>query len=273
MPASSPVPAVTGSRPDPWVFITGASSGIGQALAQACYQRGWRLALVARRQELLADWAREQGWEASRYVVCGADVTQPDSMLAAARLAMDTLGGLPDLVIANAGISMGMDTALREDLQALQEVLATNVLGLATTFHPFLGALRQARQGTLVVIASVAAIRGLPGHAAYCASKAAAVAYAESLRGECRPFGVRVVTLLPGYVATPLTARNPYRMPFLISPEVFARLALQAIDSGTSERVIPWPMAWVASVLRWLPNAWLDRLFAKRPRKPRRSAS
>jgi hypothetical protein len=130
--------------------------------------------------------------------------------------------------------------------------------------------MRERRAGTLVGIASVAAIRGLPGHAAYCASKAAVVAYCESLRGECRPSGVRVVTLLPGYVATMLTARNPYPMPFLLQPEAFAEQAFRAIAAGTSYRVIPWQMGIVAKLLRLLPNPLFDRLFAGRGRKPRR---
>jgi short-subunit dehydrogenase len=121
-----------------------------------------------------------------------------------------------------------------------------------------------------VGIASVAAIRGLPGHGAYCASKAAVVAYCESLRGECRGQGVRVVTLLPGYIATPLTARNPYAMPFLMPADRFADRAFKAISAGSSYRVIPWQMAVVGTLMRALPNALFDRLAAGRGRKPRR---
>jgi short-subunit dehydrogenase len=174
------------------------------------------------------------------------------------------------VVIANAGISVGMDSADREDLDVLRDTFATNNVGLAATFHPFLAPMRARRRGTLVGIASVAAIRGLPGHAAYCASKAAVVAYCESLRGECRPFGLKVVTLLPGYIATPLTARNPYRMPFLMSAAAFAERAFAAIESGTSYRVIPWQMGVVAKLLRLLPNPLFDHLLARRGRKPRR---
>ena len=152
----------------------------------------------------------------------------------------------------------------------LRDTLATNNLGLAATFHPFLAPMRAARRGTLVGIASVAAIRGLPGHGAYCASKAAVVAYCESLRGECRGSGVRVVTLLPGYIATPLTAGNPYPMPFLMAPEAFAEQAFRAIEAGDSYRVIPWPMGVVAKLLRLLPNPLFDRLLAGRGRKKRR---
>jgi short-subunit dehydrogenase len=121
-----------------------------------------------------------------------------------------------------------------------------------------------------VGVASVAAIRGLPGHGAYCASKAGVVAYCESLRGECRGSGVRVVTIVPGYVATPLTAGNRYGMPFLLQPDVFAERAFRAIAAGTSYRVIPWQMGVVAKLMRLLPNALFDRLLEGRGRKQRR---
>ncbi|GAB4037177.1 MAG: SDR family oxidoreductase [Rubrivivax sp.] len=254
----------------PLVFITGASSGIGQALAARYAAAGWRLALVARRDEALRDWARAQGLGEDRCRSYRADVADVDSIVAAGKACI-AAQGLPDVVIANAGISIGMDSADYEDLAVMRDTLATNNLGLAATFHPFVGPMRERRRGTLVGIASVAAIRGLPGHAAYCASKAAVVAYCESLRGECRPFGVRVVTLLPGYIATPLTAKNPYPMPFLMPAQAFADRAFRAIAAGVSYRVIPWPMAIVAKLLRLLPNPVFDRLFAGRQRKPRRA--
>jgi len=256
-------------RGAPLVFITGASSGIGQALAARYAREGWRLALLARRADLIEAWVRDQGLNPQRVCVLGADVADADAMREAAQQCLQRMG-LPDVVIGNAGISVGMDTAERADLEVMRETLAVNTLGLATTFHPFLAAMRQRGSGTLVGIASMAAVRGMPGHGAYCASKAAAVAYCESLRGECRPYGVRVVTLLPGYVTTPLTARNRYPMPFLLSADAFAERAWRALQSGASRRVIPWQMALVAPVLRALPDAWFDRLFAGRGRKHRR---
>jgi short-subunit dehydrogenase len=256
-------------KPAPLVFITGASSGIGQALALRYAQAGWRLALVARRGAQLQAWAREQGLDAERCAVYAADVQQLDAIERAARECI-ARQGLPDVVIANAGISIGMDTAEREDLDVMRDTLEVNLLGVAATFHPFLAPMRERRAGTLVGIASVAAIRGLPGHGAYCASKAGVVAYCESLRGECRPYGVRVVTLLPGFVATPLTARNRYAMPFLLTAPQFAERAYRAIAAGASYRVIPWQMAIVAKLLRALPNAWFDRLMRGRGRKRRR---
>ena len=254
----------------PLVFITGASSGIGQALAARYAQAGWRLALVARRTAEIEAWVAAQGLPAGRVGVFGADVADVDAIVAAAQACIERMG-LPDVVIANAGISVGMDSAVRDDLEVMRDTFAVNNTGLAATFHPFLRPMRARRSGTLVGIASVAAIRGLPGHGAYCASKAAVVAYCESLRGELRGSGLRVVTLLPGYIATPLTARNPYPMPFLMPAEAFAERAFAAISAGDSYRVIPWQMAVVVKLLRLLPNPLFDRLFAGRGRKPRRS--
>jgi short-subunit dehydrogenase len=254
----------------PLVFITGASSGIGQALAARYAQAGWRLALVARRTGEVEAWARAQQLPAERWAVYAADVQDIDSIVAAGQRCIEAQG-LPEVVIANAGISIGIDSAERADLDVMRETFAVNNTGLAATFHSFLAAMRARRSGTLVGIASVAAIRGLPGHGAYCASKAGVVAYCESLRGECRDTRVRVVTLLPGYIATPLTAGNRYAMPFLLQASEFADRAYRAIEAGTSYRVIPWQMGLVAKLMRLLPNPLFDRLFAGRGRKKRRS--
>ncbi|MFP5466744.1 MAG: SDR family oxidoreductase [Gammaproteobacteria bacterium] len=256
------------SSPPPLVFITGASSGIGQALAERYARAGWRLALVARRTAEVRDWATGLGLPASSWQVYGADVSDTDSMVAAGQACL-AAQGLPDVVIANASISVGMDTAERSDLAVMATTFATNNTGMAATFHPFVAAMRARGSGRLVGIASVAAIRGLPGHGAYCASKAAVVAYCESLRGELRGTGVQVVTLLPGYIDTPLTRQNRYPMPFLMTPAAFAGRAMRAIGAGDSYRVIPWQMGVVAKLLRLLPNAWFDRLFQGRPRKQR----
>lgn len=253
----------------PLVYITGASSGIGQALARRYALAGWRLALVARRRVELQAWCEAQGWGSERALTYAADVRDMDAIVAAGH-ECQRRQGLPDVVIANAGISIGVDTAEVEDLEVIRATFETNALGTAATFHPFLTPMRERGNGTLVGIASVAAIRGLPGHAAYCASKAAVVAYCESLRGEARPFGLRVVTLLPGYVATPLTAGNTYAMPFLMTPEAFAERAMKVIAAGASYRVIPWPMAIAAKLLRCLPNPVFDRLLVGRGRKKRR---
>jgi len=255
--------------PLPLVFITGASSGIGQALAARFYDAGYRLALVARRTGEIEAWATARGLDRGRYLIYSADVARTDSIVAAGAACIERQG-VPDVVIANAGISVGIDTAEREDLDVLTQTFATNNVGLAATFHPFVRAMTQRGSGRLVGIASVAAIRGLPGHGAYCASKAGVVAYCESLRGELHGSGVKVVTLLPGYIDTPLTQGNRYGMPFLMKPEAFADRALGAIESGASYRVIPWQMGVVAKIMRMLPNALLDRAVQGRGRKKRR---
>ena len=254
--------------PAPLVFITGASSGIGQALASRYHRAGWRLALVARRADMVQQWATAQGIPAADLLVLAADVRDVDAITAAGRQCIDQ-AGLPDVVIANAGISVGMDTAERADLDVMRATFETNNLGLAATFQPFVAAMCARGNGRLVGIASVAGIRGLPGHGAYCASKAAVFAYCESLRGECRPDGVKVVILAPGYIDTPLTQRNRYRMPFLMAPEAFADRAFEHIAAGVRKRFIPWQMGVVAAALRLLPDALFDRLLAGRPRKRR----
>ncbi|MBI3101032.1 MAG: SDR family oxidoreductase [Burkholderiales bacterium] len=254
----------------PLVFITGASSGIGQALAARYHRAGWRLALVARRTQEIKSWAEASGVSADSYEIYSADVAQPDSIAAAGQACLQRQG-VPDVVIANAGISVGVDTALREDIATMAQVLATNTVGTAATFQPFITPMVQRGSGRLVGIASVAGIRGLPGHGAYCASKAAVISYCESLRGELRGSGVGVSTLCPGYIDTPLTRQNRYSMPFLMRPEDFADRAFAAERAGVSYRVIPWQMGVVAKLLRLLPNAVFDRLLAGRPRKHRQS--
>ena len=250
------------------MLITGASSGLGQALALRYYRAGWRLALVARRGDPMRAWAQAQGLAADRVTVYAADVCD---VAAVAALGATCLAGpgLPEVVIANAGISVGMDTADAADIEVMRQTFETNVIGMAATFQPFVAAMCQRGHGKLVGIASVAGIRGLPGHGAYCASKAAVISYCESLRGECRPYGVKVVTIAPGYIDTPLTQRNRYKMPFLLSADAFADRAYRNIEAGVRMRVIPWQMGVVAGLMRLLPDALFDRLFAGRPRKRR----
>lgn len=252
----------------PLVFITGASSGIGQALALRFYQAGYRLALAARRTEEVKSWVELMNIGASSYEIYSADVSDSNSIVTAGQACIVSQG-VPDVVIANAGISIGMDSAIRADLDVMARTFATNNIGVAATFQPFISAMVQRGSGALVGIGSVAGIRGLPGHGAYCASKAAVIAYCESLRGELKASGVKVVTICPGYIDTPLTQKNSYSMPFLMPPDAFANQAFAAIQAGTSYRVIPWQMGVVAKLLRLLPNALFDKALTGRARKPR----
>jgi hypothetical protein len=172
-------------------------------------------------------------------------------------------------VIANAGISRGTLTEFEDDVAAFRQILEINVIGMVNTFHPFIGPMRERGSGSLVGIASVAGFRGLPGSGAYSASKAAAIRYCEALRVELRGTGVQVTTVCPGYIATPMTARNPYKMPFIIPVDDFARRCARAIEARRSSVVIPWKMAIAGRILSVLPDALFDALAARSGRKPR----
>lgn len=247
------------------VFLTGASSGIGEALARHYAARGATLGLVARRLDLLDSLKASLGTPVETYA---ADVRDLPALQAAAR---DFIAkhGVPELVIANAGVSHGTLTEHAGDIDVFRQILDINVIGTVNTFHPFVAPMREAKRGTLAGIASVAGYRGLPGAGAYSASKAAVIRYCEALRVELHGTGVRVATVCPGYIATPMTAKNPYPMPFIISADEFARRFARAIDAGRGYAVIPWPMAIVSKLLALLPNAIFDAAFARAGRKPR----
>jgi len=248
------------------VIITGASSGIGRALALEYARRGATLGLIARRGDLLAQLAASLPVCSHTYAV---DVTDSHALAAAAG-DFTARAGCPDIVIANAGVSVGTLTGCSEDNAVFEEVIRVNLTGMMLTFQPFVEAMKRQHSGVLVGIASVAGFRGLPGAAAYSASKAAAISYLESLRVELRGSGISVVTICPGYVATPLTAKNPYRMPFLLDPAAAASKIAAAIAARKRFYVLPWQMALVGWVLRRLPRPLYDLLFANAPHKPRR---
>ena len=247
------------------VFITGASSGLGAALARLYAAQGASVGLFARRRPELdaVAAALPQG----RAAVYTGDVRDGDAL---AKAGADFIArrGPPDVVIANAGISRGALTA-HNDLPTFRAIFDTNAIGIVNTFAPFVAAMRAAKSGALVGIASVAGFRGLPGSGAYSASKAAAIAYLESLRIEERGTGVAVLTICPGYIATEMTARNPYPMPFLLDADEAALRISRAIERRQTFYVLPWPMAIVGSVLRMMPRPVYDALLARAPRKPR----
>ncbi|MFT0533042.1 SDR family oxidoreductase [Castellaniella hirudinis] len=263
--APSGPPPLAASDAHHRIFITGASSGIGQALARQYAARGAALGLVGRRVDALR--ALCDTLPGAGHRVYALDVRDRAALRAAAQ---DFLSlGPVDGVIACAGISAGTLTAEPEDFQVFQAIFDTNVLAMVATFEPFIAPMRAQRRGVLVGIGSVAGVRGLPGAGAYSASKAAVRAYCESLRVELRGSGVDVVTIAPGFIATPMTAHNPYRMPFLMPVARFAAQAVRAIEARDRYRVIPWPMAWVGRLLRLVPDALYDAVAAGRKRKPR----
>ena len=247
------------------VVITGASSGLGLALARCYLDRGATVAAFARRGELLQALSADFPGRVFCYVL---DVRDSPALQHAAN---DFIGraGVPEVIIANAGVSVGTLTEDAADLAAFQQVMDINVLGIVKTFQPFIEAMRKVQKGTLAGIASVAGIRGLPGAGAYSASKAAAISYLESLRVELHGSGIKVVTICPGYIKTPMTAVNPYAMPFILDADDAAKRIARAISRQTPFAVIPWQMGWIARMLKWLPCWLYDGLFARAPRKPR----
>ena len=244
------------------VFITGASSGLGAALAQHYGAQGAQLGLAGRRIQGLQDSAA--GLDARLYQ---ADVRDAKAMRLAADAFLNEVGA-PDIVIAAAGISVGTLTEEAADAAVFRAVMDANVLGLVHTFHPFIAAM-QTNGGVLCAISSVAGVRGLPGGGAYSASKAAATIYLEALRLELKGRGIAVVTVAPGYIDTPMTRVNPYAMPFKMSAQIAANKVARCITLRRAYTVIPWQMAWVARLLKWLPIPVYDALFENAPRKPR----
>jgi short-subunit dehydrogenase len=248
------------------VFLTGASSGIGEALARLFAARGATLGLVARRGDLLDRLKSSLDVPAETYA---CDVRDASAMRSAGA-DFTARHGTPDLVIANAGVSYGNITMSEKDVEVFREILEINVIGMVNTFHPFAAAMRSRGHGTLAGIASVAGFRGLPGATGYSASKAAAISYLEGLRVEMRPRGVRVVTVCPGFIATPMTAKNPYPMPFILAAGDAARRIVRVLDSSKSFAVIPWQMAIVGRLLKLVPISLYDRMMAGRGHKPRK---
>lgn len=248
------------------VFVTGASSGLGAALAREYAARGAVLGLLGRRADALRELAASLPAPSDHHIYA-VDVTDHAALAHAAADFIVREGGA-DIVIASAGVSAGTLTERPGDLAEFGHIFAVNVTATVATFAPFIDTMKHdTGPRRLVAIGSVAGIRGMKGAGAYCASKSAVHTYAESLRLELQPHGIRVVTIAPGYIDTPMTRQNHFPMPFLMPVDRFAAAAARAIDAGASYRVIPWPMGIVAKLLRLLPNVMFDALFAHAPQK------
>ena len=220
------------------IFITGASSGIGNALAHEYVKRNRMtsennasasrmvIGLAARRINELEMLAAElQNQYNITCAIYPLDVRDATALEAAAQDFIAKFG-VPNIVIANAGVSRGTLTELKEDIAAFQAIFDINVMGMMHTFQPFIAAMKLAaakgKTAQLVGVASVAGIRGVPGSGAYSASKAAVISYCESLRTEMQHYYIAVSTIAPGYSRTPMTELNQYKMPFLLDADVFA---------------------------------------------------
>ncbi len=249
------------------VFISGASSGMGFELAKHYLESGATVGLLARRLEKLRFF--EENWpDLAR--IYSADIRDLSAIQAAARDFMSR-HGCPDIVIASAGLSVGNLTEFPEDIDSVQDVFDTNVIGMIKTFQPYIQEMKKAGSGKLVGIASIAGFRGLPGASAYSSSKAAAINYLESLRTELYGSGIEVVTICPGYVDTPMTVHNPYPMPFLVPADRAAKKIARAVSRGKVFYTFPWQMMIVGKIMVMLPKRLHAFLFSKAPHKPRRT--
>ena len=251
------------------VLITGASSGIGEALAYEYAKQGAILGLVARRGQQLQQLATEiQQQLGNQVAIYAADVRDSKALQVAAEDFIHQFG-VPDIVIASAGVSIGTLTQHAEDTESFKAIMDINVVGLVNTFQPFIAGMKKQQRGQLVGFASVAGIRGLPEAGAYSASKAAAIAYLESLRVEMQPHGIAVTTIAPGYIRTPMTDINPYKMPFLMEVDLAAAKFAKAIAAKRRFTVIPWQMGVIARCMRFIPPFLWDYMMRKAPHKPR----
>ena len=247
------------------LVITGACGGLGRALASAALAHGAKVALVGLDRGVLETLAAAAPQRCAIYT---PDVSDGAAMQA---MAGDWMAhfGVPDAVIANAGVAGGFDTAQAADLAVFRRMLEINLLGVAATFQPFVQPMRERGHGVLAGIASIAGRRGMPGNGAYCASKGGLIRYLQSLRAELRPSGLTVCTVSPGYLRTQLTAGNQFLMPGLMEPEAAAEAILQALAKGREQLVLPRRVGWLSNLLELLPEAWHDAILLRQPRKPR----
>lgn len=256
-------------NPYPWtgVLITGASSGIGRALAEACAAPAVTLHLSGRDEARLAETARACAERGAAVEMRVLDVRDAEGMAAWIRDA-----GRLDLVVANAGVSAGTGGAV-EPADQTRRIFDINVTGVLNTALPALEVMGAQERGAdglrgrIAVIASVAAFIAAPGAPAYCATKAAVQRWAEALDGTERPRGVRLHAVCPGYIRTPMTARNDFPMPFMMDADQAARRTLSGILRGRTRIAYPWPTYALARVFGALPPSWRNALFTRLPSK------
>ncbi|CAO3420506.1 SDR family NAD(P)-dependent oxidoreductase [Azospirillum doebereinerae] len=246
------------------IVITGASSGIGEALALAYAAPGVTLALTGRdaaRLEAVAGRCRAAGATVTAGLLDSAD----RAALAAWLAAVDSETPV-DLVVANAGMSAGTGGGVESEDQA-RRILSVNLDGVLNTIHPLLPAMRARGRGQIALMASQASFRGLPGAPAYCASKAAVRVYGEALRGDLAGEGIGVSVICPGFVKSRMTAVNRFPMPFLMETDAAAQAIKRGLARNAARIGFPWPMVAAVWLLALLPPGWTDAALIKAPKK------
>lgn len=243
---------------DKVILITGASSGIGRAMAVELGRRGARVGLTARRADELLKVADEVERAGGKALAHAADVRNTVEMNGVAERVQDRFGRI-DVLIANAGMS---STTGATNIQAgeVANVITINVIGVVNSVAAVLPGMLARKKGHLVAISSLASFRGLPKSGAYSASKAAVSTFFESLRVDLRKSGIDVTVIHPGFIRTPMTANRKRKLPFLLEPEDAARRMLRAIERRARTYAFPWQLASLVRLLKHTPNALYDRL-------------
>jgi short-subunit dehydrogenase len=246
--------------------ITGASSGIGLALAKALAAEGCKLGLIARRQEQLAALAQEIVAAGGTAAFAPADVSQREQTLAAIHEVAAKLGPV-DLLVANAGV--GAPTLLEPfNVHDVEKMFQVNVLGVVYAIEAVLPSMLQRKQGHLAAVSSLAAYKGLPGESGYSASKAAVNTYMEGLRIQLRDRSIAVTTICPGFVKTPMTEVNEFKMWFLLEADEAARRIVRALKRRKKVFNFPWQMALMMKLTAWLPDGLVARAMRQYNEKP-----
>ncbi len=241
--------------------ITGGSSGIGVSLAHELAQRGYRIALAARRTELLDEHVSALEAAGHEAMAVGCDVTDVESVRELADRVRAEWGAI-DMAIANAGIST-RTKASRFVLEDAERVMRTNFFGTIYLMDAVIPQMVERRSGRFVGIASLAGLRGLPGAGAYSASKAAMQSFLEAARIELAPKGVAVTIVNPGFIETPMTEKNEFPMPFLMSADRAARIIAKGLDRGARIIEFPLPMSLMVRGGRLLPAAVYDLIYSR----------
>jgi len=240
-------------------IITGASSGIGEALAHELSSRGYgRIALTSRRQEVLDEIASALSVKGCQVMTHACDVRDADAVSEGVRR-VEAEWGVPDLAIANAGV--GFPTPAKTlDLEKARMIMRTNFEGMLNLFAAVVPKMVERKSGQIAGVASLAGHRGLPGSSMYSASKAAMQAWLEATRVELAPLGVHVTIVNPGFVDTPLVAKNKYPMPFIMTAAKAAKIICNGLERKARVVEFPLPMSLLVRTLRLLPDFAYDRV-------------
>ena len=246
------------SPPSRVAIITGASSGIGAALARVLVGTGYKVGLIARRADKLEALSQELG---DRVAVATADVTLRPQIVAAIHQLADKLGSV-DLLIANAGL--GHNSRIEPfNVEEIEQVFRVNLLGVVYAIEAVLPSMLERGTGHLAAVSSVAAYKGMPGESAYCASKAAVSTFMEGLRIQLRSRGIAVTTICPGFVKSEMTAGHKFHMPFLLETDDAARRICRALERKTKVFNFPWQTAFLMKLTRWFPDGLMARIVPK----------